>query len=660
MPLTKQTPMKTFIDDFIKSDDDRFTGKSKRKRIEMATAAYYAKQNEEFPNIEDCEIIFEDEIQDEPQKTVKVYKLFATKASHPGKLFATQINKNEDFPMGKWTNAKNIPRKGSEGSEGATVTKSASFADRPGIHAGTLPYAPQMLNKQGKVQAHHVFAEVHLPADKDWQTEADKRKAGGQRWADIKDEIPVGGHYKFNTGKDRGSQWYVGGSVKPVRVLDDDEVADILKKHGVTPPEREGGDVGIHNQFKQQNEESIESYSIEELQEFLDEETLDEISRNALGSYINKAAGEVAVNAASMPVFSHKNTVNTLQQANIKRTAGIAKAVKKLAEPGKPNKTGDYIHNAVKDMDIKAYRATGEKDDDKFDALDRGIENRKAGIARAVDKEKIVKSGNALFDRAQPIAATRKRNAAKNEEVEDLDESGEKKSKHVADVINTIKGSDQPTKEKHLAYLKSIMDPNDYAHIERLLKTEDMNMDNEEIEEGVVIPFVSKKSKADKADRDAKDKAGTEFVRNYVKKNLPSITMKPKHESFFDAIQSDRLSEAKESLEDILAEKVVAKLLELKEAVAKGRGASVSPYHDSYRQALEAAYAHAASKGFDVHEEDQDSSHVDPRPHKDETKRLHFRLLKDGKEHKKQLHVQVYNRGVDAPYPNYELNHYIA
>ena len=139
--------------------------------------------------------------------------------------------------------------------------------------------------------------------------------------------------------------------------------------------------------------------------------------------------------------------------------------------------------------------------------------------------------------------------------------------------------------------------------------------------------------------------------------------MKPKHESFFDAIQSDRLSEAKESLEDILAEKVVSKLLELKEAIAKGRGTAVSPYHDTYRSALEGAYKHANDLGFDVHEDDQDTSSVDPKPSVGQTRSLHFRLLKDGKEHKKQLHAQVYNRGSEEGRPNssqYELNHYIA
>jgi len=37
-----------WISDFVKSDDARFEGKSKKERIKMALGAYYAAQNEEF------------------------------------------------------------------------------------------------------------------------------------------------------------------------------------------------------------------------------------------------------------------------------------------------------------------------------------------------------------------------------------------------------------------------------------------------------------------------------------------------------------------------------------------------------------------------------------------------------------------------------------
>lgn len=44
--LTKEDPVKQWIDDFIKSDNPKFAGKSKKARINMALGAYYAKQKE--------------------------------------------------------------------------------------------------------------------------------------------------------------------------------------------------------------------------------------------------------------------------------------------------------------------------------------------------------------------------------------------------------------------------------------------------------------------------------------------------------------------------------------------------------------------------------------------------------------------------------------
>jgi len=46
--LTKNTKASEFIDDFVKSDNPKFAGKSPAKRKQMALAAYYAKQNEEM------------------------------------------------------------------------------------------------------------------------------------------------------------------------------------------------------------------------------------------------------------------------------------------------------------------------------------------------------------------------------------------------------------------------------------------------------------------------------------------------------------------------------------------------------------------------------------------------------------------------------------
>jgi hypothetical protein len=44
--LTKATPSSEFVSDFVKSEDPRFEGKSKKERIRMALGAYYAKHPE--------------------------------------------------------------------------------------------------------------------------------------------------------------------------------------------------------------------------------------------------------------------------------------------------------------------------------------------------------------------------------------------------------------------------------------------------------------------------------------------------------------------------------------------------------------------------------------------------------------------------------------
>lgn len=53
MPLTKNTPASTWIDDFKKSDAPQFAGKSPEKKRQMAIAAYMAKKNEDISTTND-------------------------------------------------------------------------------------------------------------------------------------------------------------------------------------------------------------------------------------------------------------------------------------------------------------------------------------------------------------------------------------------------------------------------------------------------------------------------------------------------------------------------------------------------------------------------------------------------------------------------------
>ena len=148
-----------------------------------------------------------------PQKTIKAYKLFRTKANDPGKIFPLFIGKNEPTEIGKWIPAQHIPTKG--------------FAERPGWHAGILPTAPHLRTKDNKMATNRVWAEVEIPADKDWQSVADKTNTH-----DIRDQIPAGGHYRFKTSKMQGGAWIIGGALKVNRILSDAEVKKILTKAG--------------------------------------------------------------------------------------------------------------------------------------------------------------------------------------------------------------------------------------------------------------------------------------------------------------------------------------------------------------------------------------------------------------------------------------------
>jgi hypothetical protein len=149
----------------------------------------------------------------EPVKTIKAYKLFRVKKNEPGKIYPLFIGKNEATAIGEWVPAEHLPTKG--------------FAERPGWHAGILPMAPHLRTKENQMADDRVWAEVEIPADVNWQDVADTQKT-----RDIRDRVPVGGHYRFKTSKMQGGAWIIGGALKVKRVLSNEEIADILNKAG--------------------------------------------------------------------------------------------------------------------------------------------------------------------------------------------------------------------------------------------------------------------------------------------------------------------------------------------------------------------------------------------------------------------------------------------
>lgn len=157
-----------------------------------------------------------------PTKTVKAYKLLATKRSRPGEYFATQINTAAPIRVGEWIPAENHPTKG--------------FAARPGWHAGLLPLAPQMRAKSGMRRPDRVWAEVELPDDRSQEWQA---AAAASPTKDLPGAIPVGGHYVYEPPSQKrfNSKWLIGGGLKINRILKHDEVRRILEEAGVDPRE---------------------------------------------------------------------------------------------------------------------------------------------------------------------------------------------------------------------------------------------------------------------------------------------------------------------------------------------------------------------------------------------------------------------------------------
>lgn len=182
----------------------------------------------------------------EPKKTVKAYKLFRVHEKHPGKLFPLFVDSNTPVEMNKWIDAKE-----GETVNGKVKSKIGPLAYRPGWHAGDLPVATHIGEKSDSSltapdvrPANHAWAEVEMPNDVDWQTEANSRGVNKQgrliaSRAHITDQLPKGGHYRYKTNSNMTGNWLIGGSMKVNKMLTDKEVKAINKAAGAADLPRE-------------------------------------------------------------------------------------------------------------------------------------------------------------------------------------------------------------------------------------------------------------------------------------------------------------------------------------------------------------------------------------------------------------------------------------
>ena len=83
------------------------------------------------------------------------------------------------------------------------------------------------------------MGRVEFPEDVDWQSVANanaKRNKAGEiipRTAQITDQVPYGGFYRYKTNPNMTGEWMIGGDMKVNRVLSDEEVKAINDAAGV-------------------------------------------------------------------------------------------------------------------------------------------------------------------------------------------------------------------------------------------------------------------------------------------------------------------------------------------------------------------------------------------------------------------------------------------
>lgn len=176
-----------------------------------------------------------------PKKTVKAYKLFRMDKRKPGQIFPLFVDANTPVPVGTWLDADEGEMKGDK-----VKSKIGPLAYRPGWHAGDVPVATHIGSKsEGSLTApdlrsdNHVWAEVEMAADVDWQTVADSRarrnKAGDviANTAHITDQLPKDGFYRYKTNANMTGSWLIGGAMRVTRLLGDAEVEAINAEAGV-------------------------------------------------------------------------------------------------------------------------------------------------------------------------------------------------------------------------------------------------------------------------------------------------------------------------------------------------------------------------------------------------------------------------------------------
>lgn len=168
----------------------------------------------------------------------KAYKLFRIKN---GELHPLYVFANETVSIGEWIPAKNGPRT----KDGKVKSKLGGLCFRPGWHLTEIPLANHIgVKRDGMIVCMHpdtVWCEVEYSDRVDYNNAAAENGLINWKYDPRKaylTEIPRNGFYWFTTNPNAEVRWLIAGEMKVLRILTDEEVADICRAAGYEPQKR--------------------------------------------------------------------------------------------------------------------------------------------------------------------------------------------------------------------------------------------------------------------------------------------------------------------------------------------------------------------------------------------------------------------------------------
>ncbi len=169
----------------------------------------------------------------------KAYKLFRIKKD--GRIYPLYVLSNKPTPIGVWVKAESGERIGDR-----VKSKLGLLKLRSGWHlSDKVPHVDHIgVKENGIVKYMHadtVWAEVEYSDEIDYTPVVYKKGMKNGKF-DPKlacmEDVPVNGFYRYKTSPLQKEPWIISGAIKVVKILTDEEVAEICKMNGYEPQPR--------------------------------------------------------------------------------------------------------------------------------------------------------------------------------------------------------------------------------------------------------------------------------------------------------------------------------------------------------------------------------------------------------------------------------------